>query len=213
MIFIAVEGPDGAGKSTVAHGLARLLNAQLTHEPTKGRWGREAKRLVDAGRNEEALDYFLADRKEHALQVIYPTLMTGRPVVCDRFYLSSVVYQCCPGESLKLWRGRIGHFTALYPPALLPHLTVMVTADREVLEERCRKRDGKQDVALTDWVMERYRWLMEEREGLVVFDSTSYPERAMAAGALSQVIAALPSYVGEAISFSEAALQAAGEGQ
>lgn len=98
--LIAVEGIDGAGKTTQARhlreALLRLgLEVLLEKEPTDGPHGRRLRESARTGRLDPAaeLGLFLADRREHVEQVIAPALARGAVVVVDRYTLSTVAYQ------------------------------------------------------------------------------------------------------------------------
>jgi dTMP kinase len=97
-VLVALEGGEGAGKSTQAARLAERLDALLTHEPGATPPGEAVRRLLlDAGGDRldartEAL-LFAADRAEHVARVIDPALAAGRSVVTDRYVESSIAYQ------------------------------------------------------------------------------------------------------------------------
>ncbi|MBW2230398.1 MAG: dTMP kinase [Deltaproteobacteria bacterium] len=105
--LIAVEGIDGAGKTTQAELLAAALReagytAVLTKEPTKGPHGQKIRELSTAGADlspEEELGYFIEDRREHVRELIEPALARGEVVITDRYYLSNVAYQGAHGLS------------------------------------------------------------------------------------------------------------------
>lgn len=101
--FITLEGGEGTGKSTLAHGLASALSAGrevvLTREPG-GAPGADAIRSLlvsgDAERwsaHEEVL-LLTAARLNHLAQTIRPALKRGAWVVCDRYFDSTNAYQC-----------------------------------------------------------------------------------------------------------------------
>jgi len=101
-LLIALEGIDGAGKSTQARLLAAALEKQgwevvLTREPTDGTAGQHLRRYLHGlSRHlspEEELDLFVTDRREHVEQIIGPALQAGKTVITDRYYYSSVAYQ------------------------------------------------------------------------------------------------------------------------
>jgi dTMP kinase len=105
-VLVALEGGEGAGKSTQAARLAERLDAVLTLEPGGTAIGDAVRRLlldpaggpVDA-RTEALL--FAADRAAHVAQVIEPALAAGRSVVSDRYVESSLAYQAF-GRGLPL---------------------------------------------------------------------------------------------------------------
>jgi len=101
-LFLVLEGPEGAGKSTLAAGLAgRMRQAGLdpvvTREPGGTPAGERARAaLLDpdhpVGPVAE-LFLYLAARAELVEKVILPALAEGRVVVSDRFSLSTEAYQ------------------------------------------------------------------------------------------------------------------------
>jgi dTMP kinase len=101
--FITLEGGEGTGKSTLAHGLGQSLRGRgreivLTREPG-GAPGADAIRalLVQGAANrwsahEEAL-LFAAARLNHLNHTIRPALARGAWVICDRYFDSTRAYQ------------------------------------------------------------------------------------------------------------------------
>jgi dTMP kinase len=107
-LLIAVEGIDGAGKTTVAHKLAERLRARgmtviVGKEPTAGPWGAQLRATAAAGRLsvEEEMRLLLLDRRQHVNEVIKPTLDQGDVVVLDRYYPSSAAYQGARGIAVS----------------------------------------------------------------------------------------------------------------
>ncbi|MDY7105230.1 MAG: dTMP kinase [Actinomycetota bacterium] len=96
--FVALEGVEGAGKSTQARLLAERLDAVLTREPGATGLGARIRELVldadgpDVGVRAEAL-LMAADRAQHVEELVRPTVEAGRHVVSDRYLYSSVAYQ------------------------------------------------------------------------------------------------------------------------
>ncbi|MDB5725366.1 MAG: thymidylate kinase [Novosphingobium sp.] len=147
--FIALEGGEGAGKSTQARLLAEALEtrgirAVVTREPG-GTPGAEAIRtlLLDAdgeGWNPraEAL-LFAAARSDHVERLIRPALDAGRWVICDRFVDSSRAYQ---GGAGGLDDRDILALHGIGSGGLLPDLTVLIEVSPEVALARTAQRDG-----------------------------------------------------------------------
>jgi dTMP kinase len=103
-LLVAVEGIDGAGKSTTLRALAafcekRGLAYVASREPTNGPAGRALRESATNGRLslEEELELFCQDRAEHVEQVIRPALAAGQVVLLDRYYLSTAAYQGARG--------------------------------------------------------------------------------------------------------------------
>lgn len=102
-LFVTIEGPDGAGKSTQARLIAEYLrgfghDVVVTREPGGTALG-ERIRSVLLGSNDcaivpraEAL-LMTAARAQHVSDVIEPALRNGQIVLCDRFADSTLAYQ------------------------------------------------------------------------------------------------------------------------
>ena len=101
--YLALDGPDGGGKSTQASRLVDWLRQrghQVLHlrEPGSTPLGEALRALLldpatgELGPCAEAL-LFSAARAELIRQVIRPALAAGTVVVCERCYLSTWVYQ------------------------------------------------------------------------------------------------------------------------
>jgi dTMP kinase len=100
--FIVVEGPDGAGKSTLVTELSVRMDS-LGHlvVPVREPGGTPAaealrRELLDRSRRFEPLTellYITAARADLVHHVIRPALVAGKTVIADRFDLSTRAYQ------------------------------------------------------------------------------------------------------------------------
>jgi dTMP kinase len=150
--FIALEGGEGAGKSTQARLLADALRARgievvVTREPG-GTPGAEAIRALlldgvegDGGESwnprAEAL-LFAAARSDHVHRLIRPAIARGAWVICDRYLDSSRAYQ---GGGSGLSDAAITELHRIGSEALLPDLTLLVEVTAEVAMARLALRD------------------------------------------------------------------------
>ncbi len=111
--LIAIEGIDGAGKTTQAHFVQDALQARKmavvrTKEPTTGQWGQVLRDSALTGRLsiEEEVETFIKDRREHVENLIIPELEAGKVVIVDRYYFSTAAYQGArgldPAELIRL---------------------------------------------------------------------------------------------------------------
>ncbi len=102
-LFIAFEGIDGAGKSSLIKMLGEKFltsNFQpyITAEPTKNYIGLHIREILMGereGDEKTIASLFLADRIDHLTNSQYGILSkleAGEIVLCDRYYLSSYAY-------------------------------------------------------------------------------------------------------------------------
>ncbi len=125
-LLVVLEGIDGSGKTTQARALVRRLRrrghkASFFREPTRGRWGREIKRLAaraDSLTAEEQLELFVRDRRENVARNLVPALSAGRIVVLDRYYFSTMAYQGAKGIDVERIR-RLNESFAVRPDLVL----------------------------------------------------------------------------------------------
>ena len=103
-LLVAVEGIDGAGKTSVSSLLAqwcgeRGIACTISKEPTGLRWGNELRQSAREGRLtlQRELELFELDRRDHVERSINPALGEGNVVILDRYYWSSAAYQGARG--------------------------------------------------------------------------------------------------------------------
>lgn len=151
--FIALEGGEGAGKSTQASLLAAALRNRgieivTTREPG-GTAGAEAIRSLlldgvagDGGESwnprAEAL-LFAAARSDHVHRLIRPALARGAWVICDRYLDSSRAYQ---GGGSGLSDADVLELHRIGSESLLPDMTLLLEVSPSVALERLTRRDG-----------------------------------------------------------------------
>lgn len=158
--LVVLEGIDGSGTTTQAARLASALEARgvptlLTCEPTPGPVGsllREAlgRRLrdprgpgaVELGWDALAL-LFAADRLDHLRREILPALEAGRVVVCDRYVLSSLVYQ---SETSPEGAASLPFLAAANARARPADVTLVLDVDPEVAATRRAARGGPEEL-------------------------------------------------------------------
>lgn len=141
--FIALEGGDGAGKSTQVEALAAWIRGKghevvVTREPGATAIGKRLRSIIldvsTSGLSDraEAL-MFAADRAEHVNSVIRPALERGAVVITDRYIDSSVAYQ---GAGRNLAPTEIARISRWATDGLVPHLTVLLDVSPETARER-----------------------------------------------------------------------------
>ncbi|MEW2388918.1 dTMP kinase [Streptomyces venezuelae] len=141
--FIALEGGDGAGKSTQAEALAEWIRAKghevvVTREPGATPVGKRLRSILldvsSAGLSHraEALLY-AADRAEHVDTVVRPALERGAIVISDRYIDSSVAYQ---GAGRDLSPTEVARINRWATGGLVPNLTCLLDVAPETARER-----------------------------------------------------------------------------
>jgi dTMP kinase len=131
-LFITLEGPEGAGKSTNRDYLAMCLRAAgievlLTREPGGTPLAERIRELLLAPSDEpmaadtELLLVFAA-RAQHLAKVIRPALARGCVVLCDRFTDATYAYQ---GGGRGLSQQRIAELERFVQGDLRPDLTLL----------------------------------------------------------------------------------------
>ena len=132
-LFIALEGGEGAGKTTQARMLAIWLREQgfdviTTREPGATKVGMRLRALLldttHAGMSPraEALMY-AADRAEHVAEVISPALERGGVIITDRYTDSSLAYQ---GAARGLRTEDVAWLSHWATDGLVPDLTILL---------------------------------------------------------------------------------------
>ena len=191
-LFVALEGGDGAGKSTQARMLATWLattglEVVLTYEPGDTRIGRQVRRLLlDNGSSwlsprAEALLY-AADRAEHVASVVRPALQRGAVVVTDRYADSSIAYQ---GVGRGLSAHDVARVSRFATEGLVPDLTVLLDVPARVGRGRLNgpaDRLESEPEAFHEAVREAFRELADRSpHRYVVVDATGDPDKVAAA--------------------------------
>jgi len=138
-LFITLEGPEGAGKSTNREYLAEGLRTGgrevvLTREPGGTPLAERIRELLLAPSSEPmAVDTELllvfAARAQHLAGVIRPALARGAVVLCDRFTDASYAYQ---GGGRGVPEARIAALENFVQGDLRPDLTLVFDLPVEV---------------------------------------------------------------------------------
>jgi dTMP kinase len=145
--FIVLDGPDGCGKTTQLGRLDEALRARGAHtvrlrEPG-GTAAGEAIRGLLLDRRELRLTpivetlLFEAARAQLTFEVIRPALARGAWVLCDRFDLSTTVYQGCAGG---VGEAAVEKLSRQATGGLRPDLYLVLWAPPPTIAQRRRAR-------------------------------------------------------------------------
>lgn len=101
-IFIAFDGPNGVGKSTLVNEIKNRLErdnyiVKLTSEPTESDIGKFTRRISETVNGRSLACLVAADRYYHIQTDIEPALLQGKIVLCDRYIASTLVLQQIDG--------------------------------------------------------------------------------------------------------------------
>ncbi|MGX5724993.1 dTMP kinase [Metapseudomonas otitidis] len=146
-LFITLEGPEGAGKSTNRDFIASRLRERgvevlLTREPGGTPLAERIRELLLAPSDESmAVDTELllmfAARAQHLDRVIRPALEAGQVVLCDRFTDATYAYQ---GGGRGVSMARIAELERFVQGGLRPDLTLVFDLPVEVGLQRAAAR-------------------------------------------------------------------------
>lgn len=146
-LFITLEGPEGAGKSTNREYLAQRLRENgldvvLTREPGGTPLAERIRELLlapadEAMNSDTELLLVFAARAQHIAQVIHPALARGAVVLCDRFTDATYAYQ---GGGRGLSVQRIEQLENFVQGDMRPDLTLIFDLPVEVGLSRAAAR-------------------------------------------------------------------------
>lgn len=145
-ILISLEGPDGAGKTTVLQNILPELEKSSykvlqTREPGGVRVAEEIRNIILSTENTEIdskteLMLFAAARRLHMQTKMLPALAAGKMVIVDRFIDSSVAYQ---GYGRELGVEPVNWLNEFATDGLKPDLTLYFDINTDVALERIMK--------------------------------------------------------------------------
>ena len=198
-IFISLEGPDGAGKSSVLEALIPILEAKgqalvTTREPGGVAVAEKIRDVVldpkytEIDEKTELLLY-IASRRQHLVERILPALDRGEMVLVDRFIDSSVAYQGF-GRGLKV--ADIDWLNDFATDGLKPDLTLYFDIEAEEglariakSKERGADRLDRESVEWHQRVREGYLSILEKEPNRVRKIDASQPLEKVVADTLA----------------------------
>lgn len=183
--YIAFEGIDGAGKSTVAEAVAEELrtdglNVVTVREPGGTPVG-EAIREILLHSHEDLVPWaeallFAASRAQLAAQTVAPLLAAGAWVLTDRSVYSSLAYQ---GGGRGLGLDIVRSVNAAGLDGVWPDLVVVLELDAKtgLAREEETDRIGREGLELQERVAAAYREVAAADSDVVFVDgSRTIPE-------------------------------------
>lgn len=152
MFFLAFEGLDGSGKSSLMNQLQSYLESKnrkyiKTREPGGTIVGDQLRHII-LTKSEESptprteLLLYEASRSQHVDLIIRPALERKEWVLCDRFSASSVAFQA-GGRQISL--EQVHWLNDFATAGLKPHLNVLLDLTVEESQKRRQKRGEAED--------------------------------------------------------------------
>lgn len=150
-IFITMEGPDGAGKTTVIGMLAKRLEEEgyqvlLTREPGGIEIAEQIRNVILDKKNTrmdprtEALLYAAA-RRQHLVEKVIPALEKGYIILCDRFVDSSLAYQ---GYAREIGMEEVLSINNFAIDGVMPKLTIYFDIEPEIGLKRINQHKNRE---------------------------------------------------------------------
>jgi dTMP kinase len=169
-LFITFEGIEGSGKTTQIQLLSGYLErkgyrCRITREPGGCRIGDKIRDILMDRNNENLtplseLYLIMANRAQHVMEVIEPTLKNQNVLICDRFHDATVAYQgFARGMALDL----IERINQTATKGLKPDLTILLDCPVEVGLERARGRMEAGDISWKEGRFEEERGDFHQR--------------------------------------------------
>ncbi|OGG55871.1 dTMP kinase [Candidatus Kaiserbacteria bacterium RIFCSPHIGHO2_02_FULL_55_20] len=180
--FIVFEGGEGSGKSVLMERLrATLPDAVFTRYPGGSPIGEKIRELV-LSKEAQGIDtatellLFLAARAQLIADVIEPALAAGKTVVCDRFELSTMVYQVY-GREKPEYRDFLFTVSKTINKGCVPDATIFLDVTPEVGLARAHARPEEpnrfdnEQLAFHERVREGYRKHVVEYPHFFIIDA------------------------------------------
>ena len=148
--FIAIEGPDGSGKTSIIQVLRQKLEQDglevvTTREPGGSPIAEQIRQVILDVENHamdvrtEALLY-AASRRQHLVETILPNVQAGKLVISDRFVMSSLAYQ---GMARGIGLDPVWAINQFAIDGQMPDLTLLVDVPADVGLERIQAAKGQ----------------------------------------------------------------------
>ncbi|NPC94923.1 dTMP kinase [Bacillus sp. WMMC1349] len=150
-LFITLEGPEGAGKTTILQAVTQQLTKNgypvlATREPGGIEIAEQIREVIlnpnntDMDPKTEALLYAAA-RSQHLVEKVQPALKKGKIVLCDRFIDSSLAYQ---GYARGLGIDEVLSINQFAIGEMMPHITIYFAIDPEEGMKRIHVNDSRE---------------------------------------------------------------------
>lgn len=152
--YIAVDGPIGAGKTTLVKMLAEVMNGDIILEPAE-----KNPFLADFYKNPKenafkAQLFFLLNRYQQQMELKQRELFTKPLVVCDYTFAKDSIFARInlSEDELNLYNTI---FNMLYSRLPKPDLVIYLRADSKVMLQRIKKRGFDYEKPITEHYLDK----------------------------------------------------------
>lgn len=180
--FIAIEGIEGVGKTTLAQQVAQYFHkhgreATCSREPGGTAVAEEIRSLLkDPSQDIDSVTELLlmfASRSHHVSTVIRPALDSGITVISDRYVDASYAYQ---GAGRGIDDAIIDKLADIVCADTMPDYTILITCDPNVAMQRVIDRQEgidrieQEKMAFFESAQNKYLALSKKRPNYIIID-------------------------------------------
>jgi len=187
-LFIAIEGIDGAGKTTQARLVSKELtknnNVHLTKNPTDGLIGKFIREVLAGKVNIPPASFqylFSADRQVQQVEVL-KDLKDGKIIITDRYFWSAIVYGIVDREDLDF--DQVGNLLlvsqgilSMYHQFLIPDITIFLDIPMKIALDRLNDKKIEKEIYENEEKLKKiekgYKWLINKfKNEFTIIDGT-----------------------------------------
>ncbi len=176
--FIAIEGPDGSGKSSIIRELQNYvgnnnLRVKFTREPGGTKISEKIREILLDPENSEMTEYteaylYAAARIQHTEEFILPNLKDDFHVISDRYAMASVAYQ---GYGRNKNVDLISHVNKLAVDMLneVHYIVLMISPEEGIIRKKGQKALDRLEMENVDFhkrVCAGYEELIEKTNAI-----------------------------------------------
>ena len=180
--FIAIEGIEGVGKTTLAQHVAQYFHqhgreAKCSREPGGTPVAEEIRSLLkDPSQDIDSVTELLlmfASRSHHVATVIRPALDSGVTVISDRYVDASYAYQ---GAGRGIDDTIIDQLASIVCADTMPDYTILITCDPAVAMQRViARQEGidrieQEKMTFFEHAQNKYLLLSKKRSNYIIID-------------------------------------------
>ncbi len=186
--FVAIEGPDGCGKSTIISMLKDYmskngLKVRFTREPGGTDISEQIRDILLNPKNRKMTEYteaylYAAARLQHTEEFIVPSLGEGFHVISDRYAMASVCYQ---GYGRDKNADLIDHINKLAVDMIdeVHYIVLMISPEEGIIRKKGQKVLDRLEMETLDFhkkVYSGYEKLIEQTKAIRIDASKSIDE-------------------------------------